>query len=274
MDTTSQLSRRVAFILCEPAHPGNIGSAARAVKTMGFRDLRVVAPREPGYWTHPEAVAYATSSVDVLEASRDYPTLSQALEGVHFAWAMTGYDREFGPRMETMRKAALETCARLSVVSEGTVAFVFGCERSGMTNDEVGLCQGCAAIQADPESPSLNLAQAVQIAAYEMHMALLSAEGHEETLYDWQTRFDREPPAPVEAVEGFLKHWEEAMISCGVHDPERPRVFMPTCRRIFERAALTRTDIDLLRGVCAAVICPKRERAGMKKGKKAKDGES
>ena len=84
-----QLASRVRFVLCEPAHPGNIGSAARAIKTMGYRDLRVVAPREPGYRTHEEAVAYATSSVDVLEASRMHDTLAEALEGVTFAWALT-----------------------------------------------------------------------------------------------------------------------------------------------------------------------------------------
>lgn len=157
-----QLASRVRFVLCEPAHPGNIGSAARAIKTMGFRDLRVVAPREPGYRTHEEAVAYATSSVDVLEASRMHDTLAEALEGVTFAWALTGYDREFGPPMSPLRPAAERSVAWLDEM-EGDIAFVFGTERSGMTNEEVMLCQGCAAIAADPASPSLNLAQAVQI---------------------------------------------------------------------------------------------------------------
>ena len=233
------------FVLCEPAHPGNIGSAARAIKTMGFRDLRVVAPREPGYRTHEEAVAYATSSVDVLEASRMHDTLAEALEGVTFAWALTGYDREFGPPMSPLR---------------------LGTERSGMTNEEVMLCQGCAAIAADPASPSLNLAQAVQITAYEMHMALMAAEGHEGELYDWQSRFEHEQPASVEAVEGFFRHWEEAMTACGVHDPANPKFLMPITRRLFGRSGLTQTEIDLLRGICAAIIRPKRERKGSKTG--------
>ena len=188
-------ARRVRFILCEPSHPGNIGAAARAVKTMGFRDLRVVAPREADFRTHEEAVAYATSSADVLENAKVHATLAEALEGVTWAWAMTGYDREFGP------------------------AFVFGCERSGLTNEEVMLCSGCAAIAADPESPSLNLAQAVQLAAYEMHMALLDAEGRPGGLYDWQSRFEGEAPATSEAIEGFFRHWEEAMTACGVKKP-------------------------------------------------------
>ena len=255
---------RVRFVLCEPAHPGNIGSAARAIKTMGFRDLRVVAPREPDYRTHEEAIAYATSSVDVLEASRCHATLAEALEGVTFAWALTGYDREFGPPLMPLRPAAAKTTAWLGDM-KGDIAFVFGTERSGMTNEEVMLCQGCAAIQADPASPSLNLAQAVQITAYEMHMALMEAEGHADALYDWQSRFAHEEPASVEAIEGFYQHWEKAMTACGVHDPEHPKNLMPITRRLFGRSGLTQTEIDLLRGICAAVIRPKRDRAGSKK---------
>ena len=136
MQSVPELARRVCFILCEPAHPGNIGSAARAIKTMGFRDLRVVAPREADYRTHEEALAYATSSADVLEASKSYATLAQALEGVTYAWAMTGYDREFGAPLTPMRQAASETASRLSAL-EGSIAFVFGTERSGLTNEEV-----------------------------------------------------------------------------------------------------------------------------------------
>ena len=100
-------SDRIRFVLCEPGHPGNIGSAARAIKTMGFHDLRVVNPREANYRTHEEAVAYATSSVDVLEASRSYRSLTEALEGVTYAWALTGYDREFGPALTPLREASV-----------------------------------------------------------------------------------------------------------------------------------------------------------------------
>lgn len=264
MDTPRQ-SRRIRFVLCEPSHPGNIGAAARAIKTMGFRDLRVVAPREADYRTHPEAVAFATSSVDVLEATRMHATLAEALEGVSFAWALTGYDREFGPPMSPLREACSQSYEWLQSFGEGDIAFVFGCERSGLTNEEVLLCHGQAAIAADPESPSLNLAQAVQLTAYEMHMAGLAREGHEGALYGWQRRFEGEAPASVEALEGFYRHWEAAMTACGVHDPEHPKHLMALTRRLFTRAHPTPTEIDLLRGICAAIIRPKRERAGSKK---------
>lgn len=99
-----------------------------------------------------------------------------------------------------------------------------------------------------------------------MHMALMAAEGHEGELYDWQSRFEHEQPASVEAVEGFFRHWEEAMTACGVHDPANPKFLMPITRRLFGRSGLTQTEIDLLRGICAAIIRPKRERKGSKTG--------
>ena len=89
---------------------------------------------------------------------------------------------------------------------------------------------------------------------------------HEGELYDWQSRFEHEQPASVEAVEGFFRHWEEAMTACGVHDPANPKFLMPITRRLFGRSGLTQTEIDLLRGICAAIIRPKRERKGSKTG--------
>ncbi len=260
--SSESCAARIRFVLCEPGHPGNIGSAARAIKTMGFRDLRVVNPRESDYRTHEEALAYATSSADVLAASRSHATLAEALEGVTYAWALTGYEREFGAPLTPLRQA---THASLDWLNQepGDIAFVFGTERSGLTNEEVMACQGCIAIACDPESPSLNLAQAVQITAYEMHQTMLEESGR--SLYDWQRRFEQEPPASVEAIEGFYQHWEQAMIACGVHDPANPKFLMPMTRKLFTRSGLTQTEVDLLRGICSAIIRPKAQRAGSKK---------
>lgn len=260
---THPLASRVRFILVEPAHPGNIGSAARAIKTMGFRDLRVVKPWVETYRTDEEAVAYATSSVDVLEASQMHDSLLEALEGVSFAWAMSGYDREFGPAIEPVRDVSVKARALLEK-AEGDIAFVFGCERSGLSNEDFMVCQGCAAIPADPESNSLNLSQAVQIMAYEMHMAMLS-DATVDGLYDWQNRFEGEEPAGAVATEAFFDHFERAMIACGVLDPAKPKRFMPRMRRLFSRTQLTMPEIDLLRGVCSAILQPKQQRIGQKK---------
>lgn len=203
-------SSRISFVLVRPSHPGNIGAAARAIKTMGFTDLRVVAPVDPEYRTNPDAVAFSTSSVDVLKHSCDYPSLEAALTDVALPFAMTGYSRRFGPALETMRQSA-DRAGLWAEENKGPgIAFVFGCERSGLTNEEVGLCRFATAIPANPLSQSLNLAQAVQIAAYEMHMALLQ-RAHAAGLYGWQQRFEQDPAASSAAVEGLMRHWEEAM---------------------------------------------------------------
>lgn len=266
MKDVSDLSCRVCFVLAEPSHPGNIGSAARAIKTMGFTDLRVVCPKHPEYRVHPDAVALATSSVDVLEKSTSFATLSEALDDVLFAFALSGYNREFGPPMEDLRTSVLRAASLLkdSPGAKTKIAFVFGCERSGLTNEEMALCQACSAIAANPASPSLNLAQAVQITAYEMELALLKVENHTGELYAWQDRFDHEELAGVAALEGFFAHWEKAMMACGALDPKEPKNLMEISRRFFTRAHLTQSDVDMLRGICAAVICPKRERIGRK----------
>lgn len=269
MDHVPQASERVRFILVEPSHPGNIGSAARAVKTMGFTDLRVVNPKDPDFRTNPEAVAFATSSVDVLENARTHETLLDALEGVTQAFALSGYSREFGPPIEDLRTSAARAAAWLERDDKPCIAFVFGTERSGLTNEQMDLCQTCSAIAANPESPSLNLSQAVQITAYEMHLALLSDSHHDHELYTWQERFEKEPAASVKAIEGFYGHWQQAMTACGVLNPDEPKNLMAMSRRLFARSGLTQREVDLLRGICAAVIRSKKDRIGTKDAKKS-----
>jgi tRNA/rRNA methyltransferase len=256
------LAARTRFVLVEPSHPGNIGAAARALKTMGFARLEVVAPRFADYRTHPEAVAFATAAVDLLAASRAHATLAQALAGVSHAVAMTGYDRLYGPPLAPMRAAAAQVREHLELAGAGEVAFVFGTERSGLENAHVDLCQACAAIPANPQFASLNLAQAVQVAAYEAQLALREADG----LREGQRRFAQDAPATVAAIEGLFAHLEQAMTQIGAHDPAEPKFLMPRLRRLFSRAGLTMTEVDLLRGVCAAIVQPRAQRAGRKSG--------
>ncbi|MGH6610513.1 MAG: RNA methyltransferase, partial [Burkholderiaceae bacterium] len=161
---------RIRFVLVAPSHAGNIGSAARAVKTMGFNRLIVVDPRHADYREQPEAIARAANAADVLATSETFATLEQALTGVTTAYAMTAYDRQFGPPMIDVRSAALDA-ANAVVNVDRQIAFVFGTERDGLRNDDVERCQFCCAIPASPDYSSLNLAQAVQITAYECQLA-------------------------------------------------------------------------------------------------------
>ncbi len=253
----------VRFVLVAPTHPGNIGASARAIKTMGFGRLVVVRPKHPDFREHPDAVALATGAADVLAASLSCATLTEALAGVRTAFAMTGYDRQFGPPLVELRACAADAAQRVRERGE-EVAFVFGTERSGLENEDVERCQVCCAIPANPAFSSLNLAQSVQVAAYECQLAMRGTSA----LQDRQRRFDPdEVPAPVEAIEGFYDHLQQALIVVGALDPAEPKRLMQRLRRLFNRARPTQTEIDVLRGVTAAVIESRAERAGRKRGR-------
>jgi tRNA/rRNA methyltransferase len=252
----------IRIVLCRPSHPGNIGAAARAVKTMGFRRLVVVAPKHPDFLEQADAVAMATGAADVLVAAESRPTLVDALAGVTTAYAMTGYDRQFGPALADLRSCALAGAGQLAAGLDAEIAFVFGTERAGLSNEDIERCQICCAIPADPAFSSLNLAQAVQVAAYELQLALRATHG----VHDAQHRFGPdELPATVDAIESAYAHLEQALTAIGFLDPSEPKRLMPRLRRLFNRARPTPTELDLLRGICAAIIEARSERAGRKK---------
>ncbi len=259
---------RFVFILVDTAHPGNIGAAARALDTMGFTQMRLVRPKVASYREDPEAIAYATNSTDILQGSSSFETLKDALFDVDFVWAASGYDREFGPAICDLRSAMSD--ALTQTMSKGQkIAFVFGSERSGLTNEDFLLCNAVAAIPANPERQSLNLAQAVQVVTYEAHMALLERAGKAHELFDWETRFDKEPEASFSQKEAFIDSFQEAMLAIHAFDAANPKHFMERARNLFNRAQLTVTDVQMLRGVCELILLPKDQRIGRKQ--KAKD---
>jgi tRNA/rRNA methyltransferase len=253
-------SRRVRVVLARPSHPGNIGAAARALKAMGFGRLVVVAPRTADFRSAPEALALATHGADVLAGARTEDTLDAALTGVRHAYAMTGYSREFGPPLVDLRSAAAATAQALREWADGDVAFVFGSERDGLDNDEVERCGACCAIPVAAGADSLNLAQAVQITAYELRLALAGGSRIEAALQ----RFVDDPPADHAALEGLFEHVETALVALGYLDPAAPRRLMSRLRRLAARAGPTATEVDILRGIAAAVIAPRATRAGRK----------
>jgi tRNA/rRNA methyltransferase len=252
---------RVRFVLVAPSHPGNIGAAARAIRTMGFSRLLVVAPREADFRSHPEAVAFATHAVDVLQRSGVHERLATALDGVRLSFAMTGYAREFGPPLVDLRSAAARARAHLAG-APGDVAFVFGAERNGLSNEDVERCSACCAIAAEAQAASLNLAQAVQVAAYECRLALAGA-----AIDARLTPFPDEPPARHDRLEAMLAHLEQALVTLGYLDPAQPKRLMSRLRRLLARAQPSDAEVDILRGIAAAIIERRAERAGRKGGR-------
>jgi tRNA/rRNA methyltransferase len=228
-------SNSIRFVLCRPSHPGNIGAAARAIKAMGFGDLRLVAPER---FPAPEAQWMATHAVDVLQAAQVCSTLEEAIHDCGHAFALSARPREWSPQVFDVRSAAGR-----AVEIEGPVAFVFGNETAGLTNEEVFACQSLVHIPASREFSSLNLAQAVQVVAYELHMAL-----------DVAIPFSRvEKAATVEDLEGLYAHLEEAAVASGFMTPQSR--LRERWRRLFSRVPhLEREEVNILRGLLKALL--------------------
>ena len=225
----------IRFVLCRPSHPGNIGAAARAIKTMGFADLRLVAPER---YPAPEARWLAAHAVDVLEAASLHETLQDSIKGCVAAFAMSARPREWSPQVLDLRSAAAR-----AMELDGPVAFVFGNEQAGLTNEEMFACQALVHIPASRESSSLNLAQAVQVVAYELHMAL-----------DVAVPFSRvEKAATVDDLEGLYGHLEEAAVTSGfMTQNSRLR---ERFRRLFSRVPhMEREEVNILRGLLKALL--------------------
>ena len=228
------------FVLVEPSHAGNVGATARAMKVMGFADLVLVAPRWSDVLQRDEALALASGATDVLHAARVVPTLAEALHGVTHACATAMTPRDFGPPTRTPRAHF----AQLAVQGQH-VAFVFGPERTGLSNDDVYRCHVCLSIPTHPDYGSLNLSQAVQLLAYDWRQALGG--------------FDVQPRTPVvaradgAAVDGLLAHWQQVLVDSGYLDPAAPKKLLPRLRRMVQRAELTSDEVHILRGIARAV---------------------
>src|SRR5688500_17690558 len=227
--------REIRFVLCRPSHPGNIGAAARAMKAMGFTDLRLVAPER---FPAPEAEWMATNAVDVLSQVKVHAGLGEAIKDCVAAFALSARGREWSPQVLDVRSAA----ARANEI-DGAVAFVFGNESAGLTNDEMFACQYLVHIPANPEFSSLNLAQAVQVVAYELRMCV-----------DVAIPFSRvEKQATVEDLEGLYTHLEEAAVRSGFMTPASR--LRERWRRLFSRVpALEREEVNIVRGLLKALM--------------------
>jgi tRNA/rRNA methyltransferase len=229
-------SEPTRFVLLNTSHAGNIGAAARAMKVMGFEDLVLVNPRFEGVLSSEEAVAMASGAADVLARARVATSLAEALEGVQVACATAMTPRDFGPPTHVPREF-------LPGLAQGgpTVAFVFGSERFGMSNEDVYRCHVALSIPTAPGYGSLNLAQAVQVVAYEWRQALGGfGASARSTPPDW---------ADATAVQGLLAHWAHALEALGFLDPAAPKKLVPRLNQLLNRNAVTPEEVHLLRGI-------------------------
>ena len=234
----------VRIVLFETSHPGNIGASARAMKTMGMDDLVLVAPKQ---FPCADATARASGADDVLARARVVASLGEAIEDCGFVVGASA-------RLRSLRWPTVDprTCARTvrEQAADSSVAIVLGPEHSGLTNEDLGRCHQLVHIPANPEYSSLNLAMAVQVLCYELRMAQDEASG----VADAAEKEAREAPlATADELDGFHRQMEAMLADVGFLKPDHPRQLKLRLRRIFHRSRLDQTEINILRGMLAAL---------------------
>lgn len=248
---------KTRFILINTSHAGNVGAAARAMKTMGFTDLVLVAPRWANVLNREETIQRASGALDVLKNARIVATLDEALDGMTHLCATAMTPRDFGPPTVTPRehfealakKEQLATSGQTLVSAdqgglsspEQGIAFLFGCERFGMSNEDVYRCHVALCIPSDPKFGSLNLGAALQVIAYEWRLALGAYAVEEATAVSVL--------ADASQVAGMLTHLERSLVAIGFLDPLAPKKLMPRLNQLFNRAGVTQEEIHILRGI-------------------------
>ena len=250
---------KTRFILIHTSHAGNVGATARAMKTMGFDDLVLVAPRWANVLRREETIQRASGALDVLNNARVVETLDEALDGVAHLCATAMTPRDFGPPTRAPRAHFAELLGNPRVLLNNelvtnidtaqkpdSIAFLFGSERFGMQNEDVYRCHAALRIPTDPAFGSLNLGAAVQLIAYDWREALGG--------FGLQPAREDARLADAAAVSGMLKHWGAALIDIGFLDPASPKKLMPRLNQLVNRAQLSPEEIHILRGVAKAVM--------------------
>ncbi|MDB5870308.1 MAG: hypothetical protein JWP96_2640 [Polaromonas sp.] len=246
---------KTRFILINTSHAGNVGATARAMKTMGFDDLVLVAPRWANVLRREETIQRASGALDVLSNARIVETLDEALDGMAHLCATAMTPRDFGPPTRAPRAHFAELLSNKELPAKtdqapkpDSVAFLFGSERFGMQNEDVYRCHVALSIPTDPNFGSLNLGAAVQLIAYDWREAL-GGFGAQPAPAATEPRL-----ADAAAVSGMLRHWEDALIDIGFLDPASPKKLMPRLNQLFNRARLSPEEIHILRGVAKAMM--------------------
>ncbi len=231
----------IRIVLVGTQHPGNIGSAARAMKTMGLSRLVLVAPKR---FPDPEAVTLSAGAEDILQQAQVVATLDEALTGCHFALGTTARDRNVALPEFSPSQAATDLVAR-SV--QGDVALLFGRERTGLENDELQRCHGRVFIPCNPDYASLNLAAAVQVLSYEIRLKRLASGA----LQPKPVEGDEQAPASMDQMERLFSHLGEFMDEVDFHKGRSPEKVTQRLRRLFLRAGMDEREIKIVRGLLA-----------------------
>ena len=237
---------RICVVMVNTTHSGNIGAAARAMKNMGLSRLLLVDPIAS---IDEEAIQRSSRAEDILHNAEIHPTLEGAIAGCGLVVGTSARSRSVPWPLMTPRQCGDR--AAQAAAAGNDIALVFGRESRGLTNEELHLCNAHVHIPTDENFSSLNVAQAIQVMAYEMRLALTEVE-NAESEQRWGVDWDY-PMATHDQLNGMLQHMEQTLVEIGFLDPNTPKQLMTRVRRLFQRAAPDRMEINILRGMLAAI---------------------
>lgn len=244
--------RKIRIVLIDTSHPGNIGSAARAMKTMGLTDLCLVNPKE---FPHPQATSLASNAEDILEQATVVDSVEAAIANCQFVLGTSSRKRYLQWPLIESREGGVEALQHAQLGEQ--VAILFGNERIGLTNAQLHLCHKHVTIPTSSEHSSLNLAQAVQVLAYECQIAALNHSSDKTKLA--AQRVDqvidiKDPLATDAQMQGLYEHLEEALIHIDFVNPNEKKPPMRRVKRLFQRAQCLDSEVNILRGICKHIL--------------------
>jgi tRNA (cytidine32/uridine32-2'-O)-methyltransferase len=241
---------QIRIVLVNTTHSGNVGAAARAMKNMGITQLVLV---DPIAVIDGDAIVRASGASEILDSCIIVSSLDEAVAGCGLVIGTSARGRHIPWPLCSPRECGAK--AKQAVANNNSVALVFGRESRGLTNDELHKCNAHVHIPTNPDFSSLNIAAAVQVMCYEMRMAALeesSAENTADKVGQWGVEWDYEV-APHDDVERFIDHLKESLVDIGFLDPNTPKQLMTRLRRMFQRTALDKMEVGMMRGILAAV---------------------
>lgn len=238
---------QIRIVLVNTTHSGNIGAAARAMKNMGITQLVLVDPIAE---IDGDAIVRASGASEILDSCTIVSSLDEAVAGCGLVIGTSARGRHIPWPLCSPRECADK--AKKAIDNSNSVALVFGRESRGLTNEELHKCNAHVHIPTNPDFSSLNIAAAVQVLCYEMRIAALETETSSEKVGQWGVEWDYEL-APHDDMERFFDHLKQSLVDIGFLDPNTPKQLMTRLRRMFQRTALDKMEVSMMRGILAAV---------------------
>ena len=254
--------RNIRIVMIQTSHTGNIGAAARAMKVMGLSELYLVKPKSA---PDEQSVAMSSNATDILDNATIVDTLSEAITGCQLVVGTSArHERTLSWDIQDSRSCGELIAKHSSSQANAKVAVLFGRESSGLTNEELALCQHLVHIPTNPGYSSLNVASAVQILSYECRLAAINIESSIDTESDSESHSSEQPDSKegkssnddwvtADDLESYFEHLKQVMIDVDFLDPENPRYLIPRLRRLYSRSGITRSEMNILRGMLASI---------------------